>query len=59
MICRTGPTNLEPVMLDRVHYWFTEKDLDTVNTGQVWDSVWSDNDIDGDNLIIKSDLNLS
>ena len=36
-------------------HWATAKDLDTVDTVQVWDSVWSDTDIHSDHLrILKS-----
>ena len=31
-------------------YWSTGKDLDTVDTLQVWDCVWSDTDLQSDHL---------
>ena len=31
-------------------YWSTGKDLDIVDTLQVWDCVWSDTDLQSDHL---------
>ena len=33
-------------------YWSTVKDLDTTDTGKVWDSIWSDTNIHGNHLRI-------